>query len=147
MPQRLRSVRTDSASNFSFTTDWSAAGSLNAPTQVSGTFPTNLPTGIGTALLYFDINNPGPTVTFNQTPAITVTTTGSFPGNACGFAVYSNNGGSGLTWTGMTNFGIAEVAPSGNSFTVAAHALPTGNNVQFSTGDQLIAVYCHNPAA
>jgi hypothetical protein len=115
--------------------------------QITGTFaPGPLPTTIGTALLYLDFHV-NTTVTFSQTPAVSVTTTGTFPGSKCGFAVYGNAGSGGTgspAWFSMTSIGISEVSPSGSSFTVPAATLGGGGTVQFDpSSDTYIALYCH----
>jgi hypothetical protein len=131
----------NATSAFNFTMAWATFA------QITGTFtPGALPTTIGTALLYLDFKSAA-TVDFTTTPAVTVTTTGSFPGTKCGFAVYgvpgSGTGGT-ASWFSQTQVGIAEVSPAGNSFTVPAASLGAGNNVQFDAGsDQYITVYCH----
>jgi hypothetical protein len=86
-------------------------------------------------------------VNFSATPAVSVTTTSSYPGTKCGFAFYgvagSGTGGS-PTWNAMTAVGISEVSPSANSISVPAAALPSPNKVQFDANtDQFIALYCH----
>ncbi|HEY9179576.1 MAG TPA: hypothetical protein VIO32_02590, partial [Candidatus Baltobacteraceae bacterium] len=69
---------------FSFTMSWATFA------QISGTFaPGALPSTIGTALVYLDFK-PAVNVSFSQTPALTVTTTGTFPGTKCDFAVYGS---------------------------------------------------------
>ena len=140
------------SANYNTTVSW---GTL---AQSVGTFPPGpLPSSVGTALLYFDINesyvspvtvtNSGTfKVTFAQTPAVSATTTGSFPGTHCGWAIYANlGGGSGSAiWNSSTAVGIAEVTPSGNTFTVPASSLPPGSTVDFYAGkDSYFALYCH----
>jgi hypothetical protein len=116
--------------------------------QITGTFaPGPLPTAtIGTALLYLDFHI-STTVTFSQTPAVTVSTTGTFPGTKCGFAVYGNAGSGGAgspAWFSMMSVGLSEVSPSGTSFTVPAATLGGGGTVQFDPSpDTYIALYCH----
>jgi hypothetical protein len=115
--------------------------------QINGTFaPGPLPASIGNALLYLDFTISS-TVSFSQSPAVTVSTTGSFPGTKCGFAVYGQPGsgsGSAASWFSMTSVGIAEVSPSGGSFTVPAATLGGGATVKFDpSSDQYIALYCH----
>lgn len=128
----------NSAGSFNFTMSWATFP------QITGTFaPGPLSASIGTALLYFDMKSAA-TVTFTQTPTITVTTTGSFPGTMCGFAPYSNNGGSGQQWNSMTSLGMGEVTPSGGTFTIPAATLTPPNTVDTQANtDQYIAVYCH----
>lgn len=128
----------NAGSSFNFTMSWATFS------QITGTFaPGQLTASIGTALLYFDMKSAA-TVTFTQTPAITITTTGSFPGTACGFAPYSNNGGSGQQWNSMTTLGLSEVTPSGGTFTIPAATLTPPNTVDVqANADQYIAIYCH----
>ncbi len=123
---------------FNFTLSWATYAQISG-----GSIPSALPSSIGTALLYFDLNS-ALTVTFAQTPTLTVSTSGIFPGTSCGFATYENNGGTGYTWQSMTTMGIAEVTPSGGSFSVASTTLPPPNSVDFTAAtDQYVAVYCH----
>ena len=129
----------NSATNpFNFTVSWATYA------QISGaSLPSALPSSIGTALLYLAFN-PSSAVTFTQTPALTVSTSGSFPGTSCGFATYTNNGGTGYAWSSMTTLGIAEVTPSGGSFSVPATTLPPPNTVDFAAAtDQYVVTYCH----
>jgi len=130
----------DATGNFNFTLSWATFA------QISGTFaPGALTSTIGTAVLYLDFK-PSVNVTFNQTPSVTMTTTGSFPGTHCGFAVYGSpgsGGGSTQAWFSMTQVGLSEVTPSGNSFTIPAATLGGGGTVQFGTDDTYIALYCH----
>ena len=128
----------NATSGFNFTMSWATLS------QITGTFsPGALPASIGTALLYLDFNSTA-TISFTQTPAMTVSTTGSFPGTSCGFAVFSSQSGSTKTWNSMTSLGIAEVTPSGGSFTVNATTLPAPNTVDFTAStDQYVALYCH----
>ena len=116
--------------------------------QITGTFrPGALPSSIGTALIYLDIVSsytyPSYDLKFSQTPAVTMTTTGSFPGTHCGYAIYASAGGGTSQWASMTNLGINEVTPSGNSFTVPA-ATPNSGTADFFAGkDTYVAPYCH----
>ncbi len=72
-----------------------------------------------------------------------MTTSGSFPGTSCGFATYENNG-TGFAWSSMTTMGIAEVTPSGGSFSVPATTLTPPSSVDFTAGAyQYVATYCH----
>jgi hypothetical protein len=138
--------------NYNTTLSW---GTL---AEAVGTFPPGaLPSSIGTALLYIDVNESyvyPETVsssgtfktTFTQTPAVSVTTTGSFPGTHCSWAIYAVVGGGGgaATWNSSTAVGIAEVTPSGNTYTVPAASLPPGSTVDFYAGkDNYFALYCH----
>ncbi len=127
----------NATSPFNFTLSWATYA------QISGaSIPPALPSSIGTALLYFELSSSA-TVTFTQTPGMTMTTSGSFPGTSCGFATYENNG-TGFTWSSMTTMGIAEVTPSGGSFSVPATTLPPPNSVDFAAGAyQYVATYCH----
>ena len=95
-------------------------------------------------MLYLDLNSSA-TVSFTQTPAVTVSTTGSFPGTNCGFAVYTSNNGSGTkVWTSMTALGVNEVSPSGGTYTVPSQTLPAPNTVDFTAAkDFYVALYCH----
>jgi hypothetical protein len=101
---------------------------------------------MGTALLYLDFKS-AVTVNFPNTPAVSMTTTGSFPGTHCDFAVYGQPGSGGTgspAWFSGTQVGIAEVTPSGNTLTVPSQSLGAGNTVKFdANSDQYIAVYCH----
>lgn len=128
----------NASSAFTFTASWATFS------QITGTFvPGALTSSIGTALLYLDLKS-AVTVSFTQTPGATVTTTGSFPGTSCGFAVYSNNTGTGKQWNSMTTLGLSEVTPSGGTFTIPAATLPPPNTVDFQGNtDQYIALYCH----
>lgn len=125
---------------FSFTMSWASPYS-----QITGTFaPGPLPATIGSALFYLDFK-PAVSVGFNQTPAFTVTTTGTFPGTKCDFAVYGtpgSGGGGTQSWFSGSAVGVAEVSPSGSTFTVAAQTL-VGATVDFGTNDTYIAAYCH----
>lgn len=136
--------------NYNTTLSW---GTL---AQSVGTFPPGpLPGSIGTALLYFDINESyvSPVtvtssgtfrITFTQTPAVSATTTGSFPGTHCSWAIYAALGSGSAVWNSSTAVGIAEVTPSGNTFTVPATTLPPGNTVDLFAGrDNYFALYCH----
>lgn len=131
----------NAGSSFNFTTSWATYA------EITGTFaPGPLTASIGTALLYLDMK-PAVNVSFTQTPAITVTTSGSFPGSQCDFAVYGNpgSGGGGTnSWFSATAVGVSEVAPSGNTFTVPATTLPPPNTVDFQANqDTYVALYCH----
>lgn len=124
---------------FTFTMSWASG-----PSQITGTGFTLLPASIGTAILYLDFN-PSVTVTFTQTPAVTATTTGTFPGTKCDWAVFSKIGSqTQAQWNSAASLGFAEVTPSGNSFTIPAGTLPGSNTVQFQGGtDFYFAEYCH----
>jgi hypothetical protein len=115
--------------------------------QISGTFrPGALPSSIGTALIYLDVVSsyvyPSYDLKFSQTPAVTMTTTGSFPGTRCGYAIYTSNGSNPPQWASMTNLGINEVTPSGNSFTVPAATI-SGSVDFYAARDAYVAPYCH----
>lgn len=115
--------------------------------QITGTFaPGALPATMGSALLYLDFNSSS-TVSFTQTPAVTVTTAGTFPGTRCDFAVYGQPGsgtGSQPAWFSGTAVGVSEVTPSGGTLSVPAGTLPPPNTVDFHANvDQYIALYCH----
>lgn len=130
----------NATASFSFTMSWASPYS-----QITGTFaPGQLPATIGTALFYLDFR-PAVNVGFNQTPALTVNTTGTFPGTKCDFAVYGSPGSGGggtQSWFSGTAVGVAEVSPSGTTFTIAAQTL-VGSTVDFGTNDTYIAAYCH----
>lgn len=131
----------NATSAFNFTMSWATFS------QITGTFaPGALPTTIGTALLYLDFHTPID-VSFTQTPAVSVTTTGSFPGTHCDFAVYGQPGSGGSnapSWFSGTQVGVAEVTVSGTSFTIPAVTLPPPSTVDFrASSEQYIAVYCH----
>ena len=128
----------NASASFNFTMSWATFA------QIQGTFnPGALPSTIGTALIYLDLR-PATSVQFSQTPGISVSTSTSFPGSRCGFAVYSQFGSQTTPqWNSMTAFGISEVAPAGSSFNVSATTLPPPNTVDFSASDQYVALYCH----
>lgn len=127
----------NATSPSSFSMSWASGLS-----QITGTFaPGAVPASIGTALLYFDFNASA-AVTFNQTPAIHVTSNNAFPGSNCGFAVYMNGNSNTLAWNAMTAIGLSEASPSGNAFSIAAQTLSQGQ-VQFQPGHTYIALYCH----
>jgi hypothetical protein len=135
--------------NYNATLSW---GTL---AQATAFPPGALPGSIGTALLYVDVNEsyvypstPSSSGTFQilyaQTPAVTVNTTGSFPGTHCGWAIWATFNGTTNSWNSMTAAGLSEVTPSGNSYTVPAATLGQGQQVKFAAGkDQYLALYCH----
>lgn len=127
------------SSNFNFTASWALGSDLPA------TFIA-LPSSIGTPVMYMQwTTDASVKVTFTDTPAVTVTTTASFPGTKCGFAFYGNGpAASAYQWTSMTMVGLSEVTPSGNTFTIPSQPLSSGNSVEVSPGENLrIALYCH----
>lgn len=124
---------------FNLTMSWATFA------QIQGTFaPGALPSSIGTPVMYLDIN-PATTVSFSQTPGVSVTTSTTFPGTSCGFAAYTKFGSQTASqWNSMTAFGISEVAPSGSTFTVSPATLPPPNTVDLKgASDLYVALYCH----
>lgn len=93
----------------------------------------------GTAFLYLDLLA-STSVTFAQTPAITITSTAAYPaGTACGLAVYSNNGGPTAVWH---QSGVTAPRPSGSTLTLAAQTLGGGSTVSLAAAHQYLAFYC-----
>jgi hypothetical protein len=102
-----------------------------APVDIDNPF-TPWP-GPGTGFLYLDIvNNGSQDVTFNATPAITITSTNSpaYPGTSCNFIVYSSNGGTN-SWQIIST---SPVTPSGGTLSFPAYTLGGGNTVDLQPG-------------
>lgn len=131
----------DATAGFSTAMYWATFNQITPPFA-----PGALPSTIGTAFIYLDFVA-NTTVNFTATPALQVTTTGSFSGSHCGFAFYGNTGGGTggtPTWNSMTAVGLSEVTPTGTTLSIPAGSLPPGNTVKFSANtDQFIALYCH----
>ena len=125
---------------------------FSASTAGSGTIDVNLgfnngditpaaPTDtVGTAVIYGSFYNP---TTSNlgfgtSTPKVVMTDTSGLPTTSCSLDVYANNNGTGLMWNS-----VATGTPAGNSVTINAAPLGGSSTLDFSPGQQIIAVSCH----
>jgi len=111
-------------------------GSNSNDISPSGQFPFY--TGSAATPLFYVAIESNASVTFSQTPAITVTAT-SLPGSQCSLFIYANTGGSAYQWVQVPN---TTVSGFGNNFTIPP-ASPVGTNLNIPANQtQLAFVGC-----
>ncbi len=111
--------------------------------DVSPALPADNATAGFSPVVYFSAYNSGPsTISFGaNTPQFTLTKTTGFGGaTTCEFDVYGEQGNNGgRAWFSPQS---ATGTISGNTVTVNSVALPPGNTVDFSPGQQIVAISC-----
>jgi hypothetical protein len=112
-----------------------ALGSTASDISPAGQFPFY--TGSAATPLFYVLLSSTASVTFAQTPAISVTVSNGFgSNNVCGLYIYANTGGSAFAWIAVPG---AQGSVSGNTVMIPAAGPPAGQTINIVPGQTSLA--------